>query len=542
VSARQRWAFVAALGALALASSWNGVFNDFTYDDRAIVLENAVVHDLGNWWRFFTLPYWPTGRNPDGYRPLSILMFSIEWAVGNGRPWIFHAVNIGLYAAVTVAVFFLAESCLPFAAAAIATALFAVHPVHVEAVANVVGQSELLVALFVIPAVTLYVRRRNAGALDGKSMAAIAGLYLCACLCKEHGIVLPALLLAAELTIVTDVTPLRARLAALRPFGLSLAAVAVGFLWAHTRVNAGVASGFHPYPPFSHLGIGPAGRIFTMLGMVPVWAQLFLWPARLIPDYGPPAFPVVSDFQTYQIPGLIILFALLAVGVSAWKKEPAVAFGVWFLVITLLPTSNFLVPSGLLLAERTLFLPSVGVVIVIGRAFSSLYLGLRATPSRVAAVAALLAILMLGAWRSTTRTGDWKDNDTLLRRAIVDAPSVYRSHYLLAAWEMEQKRWTAAEREYQFAIALYDEDPNVFYQLGDEYLRAGMYGPATAMFRRTLNVDSTKVEARVRLAMSLAGLGRLAEAKREAAVALREQTVSVKAMLRVLRMQPPGSR
>jgi hypothetical protein len=531
----QRWAFAAVVAALAIAASWRGVYNGFTYDDQFIVLSNGAMHDLRNWWRFFAMPYWPAAWGSDGYRPLTILSYSLQWTAAHGQPWIFHAVNIALYAAVSVAVLFLAETCLPFAAAWIAAALFAVHPLHVEAVGNVVGQSELLVALFMIPAVTFYIRRRNSNTLTVGAMAVIGALYVAACLSKEHGFVLPVLLLAAEIIVVVDNAPFRARLTSLRPFALALGVVAAAYLWAHAQINQDL-TGFHPYVPFGTLNVDTVGRAFTMFGLVPEWFRLFLWPMRLTAEYGPPEFPVVATFQLYQIPGLLALVATLGLGVMTWRKAPAVSFGIWFLVITLLPTSNFVVPSGILLAERTLFTPTVGVMIAIASVVPWIYRHVRTRAEQLAAIAVLPIVLGLGIWRSDRRTQVWKDNETLFQTTVVDAPYVYRSHFMLGAWHMSRRHMIVGEREYQIAMSLYDKDPYVYYSLGEEYRQFGMYKAAITNFRRALEVDTTMFEARARLALSLAGLGRWSEANREAIRALSENTLSAKAMLGIIRL------
>jgi tetratricopeptide (TPR) repeat protein len=92
------------------------------------------------------------------------------------------------------------------------------------------------------------------------------------------------------------------------------------------------------------------------------------------------------------------------------------------------------------------------------------------------------------------------------------------------------------EREYQQSIAMYDKDPFVFYSLGEEYRQVGMYKAAIAMFQRAIQVDTTMFEARARLALSYAGLGRWAEADREARQALTRETRSAKAMLGIIRL------
>jgi hypothetical protein len=531
----QRWSFVAALVALAVVSSWTGVFNDFTYDDRFIVLNNVAMHDLRNWWRFFGMPYWPATWGGDGYRPMTILAFSLEWAAGHGKPLLFHAVNIGLYAAVSVAVFFLAECCLPLAAAAIAAALFAVHPLHVEAVANVVGQSELLAALFMIPAITIYVRGRNANEFGPGRMVVITVLYAFACLAKEHGIVLPAVLFAAELTIVVDKTPLRHRLVEVRPLILGLVAVALAYLWTHSIASSGALTGFQQYAAFSTMRIHSTGRALTMFGLAPEWLRLFFWPIHLSSEYGPPAHPVVTGFHIYQIPGMLLIGSILALGVASRRTSPALSFGIWFAVIALLPTSNFIVPAGILLAERTLFLPSVGAMIVAGSIVPLAYRYATTRQLRITAIAALQAALLLGAWRSNQRTKVWKNNDTLFDHAVLDAPGVHRSHFMRGVWKFQQKQMVEGEREIQIAMALSNDDPYVYFELGQEYLNAHMYHAAATMFRRSLECDSTFTVGRGRLAVALAELDQWPEAHHQALIALSQTTGPAPTIFAVLR-------
>lgn len=536
VSRRQEGLLVAALVALALVASWVGIHNQFAYDDVFIVANNQLIRSIGNWYKVFQQPYWPIQWGADGYRPLTVLMFMLQWAVDGGEPWVFHATNIALYLVSAVLVFYLAKTCLPLAGAWVAAALFAVHPLHVEAVANVVGQAELLVAVFVIPAVTIYINGRNAGDLSIGRMVAICVLFALACLAKEHGIVLPVLLLAAELIVVVDKRSIRERFVKLRPFVLSLTAIAFAYLWVHGLVSSEVSTGFHEYVPFSTNNVGTGGRLWTMFGLVPDWIRLFLWPARLSTEYGPPAYPVVKHFAPYQLPGMLILAAIIAlIVVAAKRRSVPAAFGLTFAIIALLPTSNFVVASGILLAERTLFLPTVGVMIAVGGAVPWVYRRVKPVQLQLAVGLFFLVCVGLGAWRSYTRTLVWKDNDTLFNSAVIDAPNVYRSHYMLGAWKFHLLRKVEGERSYQKAMELYDRDPYVYYSLGQEYLTAGMYKSAVPLFEKTLEVDTNVVEARARLALALVQLNRLDEAEAQAKRSLAEHTRSGDAMRQVLK-------
>ena len=284
---------------------------------------------------------------------------------------LFHAVNIALYVAVCVLVFALAKRFLPAWAAWITAALFAVHPVHVEAVANVVGQAELIVAVALISATILYVRDRQPGSLQLRTVAIIAVLYPIACFSKEHGIVLPAILVAAELTVIEDATPWRdadPRVCARSSDFLT--AIAVAFIWVRSLVLAdhGGIGGFQPFTPFSTLHISDRDRVLTAIGVVPQWVRLLFWPAHLSSEYGPPEIEIAQGYSLTQLPGLIVLLSILGIGIAVRRRQPVISFGIALTCITLLPSSNFLLPAGIVLAERTLFLPSVGAMLIVGAA------------------------------------------------------------------------------------------------------------------------------------------------------------------------------
>jgi len=189
---------------LALVSSAIGLVNGFTYDDVYVVEQNPLMRYLHGWWHVFRLSYWPKSAGGDGYRPLTILAFRVEAVLGHLNPMVFHAVSICLYALAAWLVLLVARRLLPLWAAWFAAALFAVHPVHVEAVANVVGQSELWVGVAILASTALYLRDRMEGPLRTSTALWILLLYAVACFAKEHGIVLPAILVAAELTVVAE--------------------------------------------------------------------------------------------------------------------------------------------------------------------------------------------------------------------------------------------------------------------------------------------------------------------------------------------------
>ena len=504
-----------------------GIVNEFTYDDRPVILDNPFMRDLHGWWRVFTTTYWPPDWGSDGYRPLTSLAFKLEFALSGGSSMVVHGVNIALYALSAVLAFYLVRRILPDWCAWVVAALFAVHPVHVEAVANGVGQSELLVAVFMIPAVTIYLRdrMRAGGELAPRSIAAILLLYCGACFSKEHGVVLPALLVAAELTVIADTMPTRERARRLRPLYLGLIAIAVGFLGARSHVFAGQGIvGFQPFQPFASLHLSSSDRILTAISVVPEWFRLLYWPAHLASEYSPPDTEIAQGPSMSQLPGLVLLLAILALGVTLRRKKPALSFGIAFAAITLLPSSNFLITTGIVLAERTLFLPSLGAMIVLGAVLvpaRDAWRASRAASVRFAPQMLCGALLLAGVIRSERRATVWHDNDTLFRRAIVDSPDGYRPHYMLGSWLFQHGHYREGEAEYKIALKLFPYDPYMTFNLAEQYRKFGLCAPAIPYYRWTWDLDPDFPMGRTQLANCLLEVGQYDAAKVAAMGALK---------------------
>ena len=512
---------------LAFASSVSGLFNGFTYDDRYIVERNPAMHDLAHWWRVFAQSYWPKEFGSDGYRPLTITAFQIAHVLGGGSPLPFHAANILLYCVASVLVFSMARRILPFQAAWLAAALFAVHPVHVEAVANVVGQSELLVGVFLFGATALYLRDRQNGPLRASTAGWILLLYACACLSKEHGIVLPAILVAAELTVLGTDAELRGRLrdASLRIFFLAQVLVAVVFLGVRGRVLANMnnVGGFAPFTPFTTLKITAVQRILTAVGVVPEWIRLFLFPAHLASEYGPPAIPIAQGVEIWQLPGFLLLVATLAIAVVLRRRQPVIAFGIAFLCVTLLPSSNFLLPAGIVLAERTLFSPSAGAMLAVAGVVAALVRWRASSSLRpsMAMLTVVTLVLAAGIARSATRSRVWKDNDTLFRHAVQDIPDSYRAHFVRGAWLFEKHDMEQGEAEYHKSLQLFPYDPAVSYTLASQYHFYGLCEPALPLYKWTRELYPDFAFGRFPYAECLLETGHYAEAKQMAYVSYR---------------------
>jgi len=505
---------------LALGASVTSLGNGFALDDLPIIRDNPRVHTLAAPWTFLGQTYWPSDQGPALYRPLTLLGFAIQWTAGGGSPAAFHLVSVLLYIAASVAAAWLALQILPRPAALLAGALFAVHPVHVEAVANIVGQAEVIVAGLVAFATGWYVRARKAGRLGAGDGLVLGLSYAAALAAKEHAVVLPVLLVLAEVLLVADRTPVRQRVERLLPVYLTMAIVLIGF-WAVRTVVTGGLVGRDIHPAFRSGGLSLRG--YTMLGVVPEWVRLFLFPLHLSADYNPAQVPVLTTFGWR---GALGGSALLAGVCGAWLlryRIPGASFGLLWTAVTLFPVSNLLLPTGILLAERTLFLPSLGVVLAAGGVASALLPGLRRLKAgrQWLAFAALWLIVVAGAIRSAVRQPVWKDNATLFARTVADAPRSYKAVAAHAVMLLEAGQEAQGEREYRRALALFPGDPNLFADLGDWYLRKGRCQEALDSYARVLALVPAHWAATSRTILCLVRLGRLSEARDAARIAAR---------------------
>jgi len=504
-----------ALAGLCLAATATALGNDYAQDDMPVIQRNPVVHqfDLAS---FFTESYWPKPFPPALYRPLATTGFALQWQVGGGSPLAFRITSILMYAAAGFALFLLARMMLPLGAAWIAAALFMIHPVHVEAVAIAVNQSEIMVGLLACLTVLLYLRaREETGAFTPRLGALLFVLYLAATLFKETGLVIIGLIVAAELTVVRDTRPPLARLAAIRPLLLVMLLGATSFFAIRTLALGGDPVGTFTAEALVGQTIG--GRALTMLAVVPHWFRLLLWPAHLQGDYSPREIEQATTWGIDQTQGATLLLLAVLLTLLSWKRYPVIAFGLLWTGIGLFPVSNVLVPTGIVLAERTLFLPSVGMMIALGGLAALILARLRdaGRPARLVAAALFGAVLVMGTTRSASRQTVWKDQFTFWHQTTIDAPLSYRARHAMAQLLFHAGARGQAEREYRMAIALYPKTWGAQVDLADRLRLDGQCEPAIPYYRQALVIDSEHGSARASMIACLFHLGRYGEARNE---------------------------
>ncbi|MGH7699897.1 MAG: hypothetical protein ACREMJ_05195 [Gemmatimonadales bacterium] len=409
---------------------------DFVQDDRGIIVKNPAAQSLGAALRAFDDPYWPEPSQAGLYRPVTILSYAVDWSVSGGRPGWFHIVNALWHGLATVLVALVLGRWLPPVGATAAALVFAVHPVHVEGVASIVSRAELLAAVGMLGSVLAARRRQWVLAVA----CATAAMFS-----KEHGVATGVLILLDDW--------LQGREGRRYPIGfyLALGAVTAGFLGVWWHVGREATGDMAP----AFRGVGAGGRLAVALPAVWRAAGLLLWPADLSADYNPQVIPVREGLSLAAVGGAVVVAGVPLLAVWCRRRAPAVALGACVATVAYLPTSNLLFASGVVLAERNLYL---AVLLVAAAAGTGAVWAANRWGVRRAALAVGVIGLALAA-RSWLRLPVWESNKSLVLVTLTEHPEAYRARVWAAAVLAGMGDTAGARAQYAIAGELFDRDP-----------------------------------------------------------------------------------
>ncbi len=473
-----------AVAIAAFAVYANSLWNGFAYDDVFIIMHNDRVHQLRDMAKIWLTPYWPTFGSELGlYRPFAIFAFAIEWAISGGAPWFFHLVNILLHIAVSTLVFLLIESLFTRTAALAGAIIFAIHPLHTEAVANVVGQNELWAALGVVGACLIYVRRPEGMGASGPRKAAIFALFVLALLAKESAVVLPGLLL------LLDVMQGRVQIerASLLRYTRSAGALFAGFIvllggYLVLRHQVlGTLAGTNAAPGLPYLR--EEHRLLNAFRAWPEFVRLLFFPLDLSVEYAPGVVLPVESFTPMAVFGMLLVLGVLLLTLATPIAPRAGLIAGWFL-ITILPVSNFFFPIGVLIAERTLYLPSIAVCFLAGFAWEAASNAAQRETRRLTTALAVVICLFFGV-RTAIRNPDWDSLSSVWKSLNRDHPESYRAQWLNALSMWGQGRHDLAERYFQIAYRIWPRDSQLLTEWGNFYLGQGKWDQAIALLEQS---------------------------------------------------------
>jgi len=515
-AARERLLAQLVPAALAVGCYVGALANGFAYDDIVIVRDNYTIHGWATIPFALRIPYWYTSGHL--YRPLTTLFFALQWIASGGSPLAFHAVSIALHAVACVLVARIALRWWSPVAAAAAGCIFAIHPVHVEAVANVVGQSELLCAISLLALMLVAARSSPGSAVRSRNSLTVIGVLAAAATAsKEVGVVAPAIAWAAAWLAgrgaqrepgARDTSDVVGGEASRRRIWIMVAASAAGvvFVLAVRVLILDALAGDHPHAAF--LAATPLQAYALALASIPRALSLILVPQLPRPDYSPTEAELLHPDGILVALGCAVVIGAAALLVAHARRPTPLTLAAFFSIVTFAPVSNLLLRTGVVVAERTLYSPSVGVALAYGAGIAAAWKARRWVVLGLACPLTALALVL-----TVNSVAVWRDSSAVFAAIRSRAPASYKGYALSAAASDDAGDHAGARLYYARALALFSLDPAVLENAGANALVGGDTAEALACFRRAVALDSSGLRARTSLAGLLIRRGDSAEAR-----------------------------
>jgi protein O-mannosyl-transferase len=509
------------LAAFALVLYVQTLGYGYVWDDKAIISQNTFVKQgVAGLPAIFTHGIFDGSaagaeaeqRLSGGrYRPLSQAMFAVEWQLFGGKPAPMHALNVLLNCAVVVMLFFvlqrirelipspspLQHPLLPF----VAVALFAAHPAHTEAVANIKGRDEILCVLFSLGALLCALRSVGSlRSLDSSVVSGVSGIAGADDLSPEEfpvkdfvlGSASFALALLSKESAVTVIFVLPFTLwffaptaqrwrGSLRWLAVTLVlgvvfflvrAQVVGFLDAGAAQN--LSQNLAQNPTQSSIFDNPflratsAERIATIVAVLGRYLVSAAYPFTLAADYSFNALPILgwSGAQSWQVwLALVVHLALIAVALVLLPRRHIVAYCIWVYAATISIVSNLVFSIGALMGDRFLYMPSIATTLLTAwiLAWKASWLATRqrsatqanatqanAIQARLTQYLLVASLILCGfyAIRTVTRNSDWRSDEALVASNVEAFPGSIRTRRIHAGYVQRRamQASNAAER------------------------------------------------------------------------------------------------
>lgn len=526
--------FVFAIGALVYL---NTITHQFTQDDAIVIYDNMyTTKGISGLKGLFTKDTFFGFFKEEGkaklvsggrYRPLTPAMFAIEYQLVGKNPWLGHLVNILLYGLLCLILYKLLESLFCYKKETennrlfvLAVALlYATHPIHTEAVANIKGRDEImsmLGSIFALYALIKYIDLKQT-----KYLVLSCISFFIAFLSKENTITFLAI---APLTIyffrnknIKDAALHSAILLIPTILFLLIRASILGNDFGGTPMelmnNPYLKWANGNYIPFD-LGEKAATIIFS-LGK---YIQLLLFPHPLTHDY----YPRYIDIMHFNDPGVIIsllvYLILIYIIITGFRSRRIVAYGAAYFIITTSIVSNIVFPIGTNMSERFMFMPSLGFCMIIAFLLEKYILE---KWGKKIFFGVLGTIIVLYSLKTITRNQVWESDFSLFTTDVktsANSAKVLNAAGGALTTEAFKEKDPAKKQEMlqqaivylNQAIEVHPTYKNAYLIMGNAYYYLQDYEKGANAYEKALQIDPDFKDAHSNLAITLRDAGRKA--------------------------------
>lgn len=473
------------LASLAFLLFSNGINGDFVFDDRSVIIGNPLVERLSGALESFLHPYHYDRPQSGLYRPLTFASYVLNWRLFSGNPAGFHVTNIILHTIVSFFVFLVALNLKDRTTALIAVALFLFLPIHVEAVTSIVGRGELLMFLFFVSAFYAIQKRRY------KSASVYFFLSL---LGKETGIVfLPIFIFFEFVWRKASVGELFKKALYFAP------PLAVYVVLRYNALGSDYFMGTNAYSFFNPTkSLDFFSGLWTAFKVLYLYIQKTVFPVYFSSDYSFNQITAVNNlFGSWQALAGLAIF-IHAIYLSTKKRNGLIGLGAFVFLSSYLIISNFVIKIGTIMAERLMYLPSFGFVLIIAGYISHVYNGLQARPVKQVLPVIfgrktpfVLFIILLVVYGIQVIRGNalWKNEKTLFENAYKHAPSSVVNITNMASILFREGKNKEALEKTEVALGIESQNSPTLHLAGQIYKSMGEDKMAEEFWQRGVEVQ-----------------------------------------------------
>ncbi|KAG8224300.1 hypothetical protein J437_LFUL007240 [Ladona fulva] len=551
----------------------NSLDGNFVFDDSEAIVKNKDVRTETPVWNVFTNDFWGTpltsNNSHKSYRPLTVLTFRWNYMMSGGlKPFGFRLVNVLLHAFVSVLMLPVLERLFLTPsprASLLAALLFAVHPIHAEAVAGIVGRADLLCALFFMLSFLAYCKAVDRSSFTiGQSLPdppmsnlwLFISIILCSIsmFCKEQGITVIGLcsiydvIGASQLDLATVLeknlkgkygtlypkrTP-QMRLQRWHPIlvrHLLLLITGITLLLLRWKVMASTPPVFHSVDNPASFAENFSTKVLTHGYIWALNGWLLLCPEWLCFDWSMGSIPLITS-PSSDPRALLALpffgFIFIVLGSQAFlHPQPShsnrvLAMGLALLSVPFLPATNLFFRVGFVIAERVLYIPSAGYCIIV--VLGLVHLSNKVTPSQKSLLVVMyMCLLMVLGIRSVIRSGQWRNEESLFISGLRVCPLNAKVHYNVARNAADRGDRSMALYHYREAIRLHPDYDQAMNNLANLLKDSGALIEAESLLRRAVTLRHDFAAGWMNLGVVLAAQKRHLESEQSYMTALKHR-------------------
>lgn len=458
---------------------YNSLDGDFVHDDMFAIKGNEDVIGQKPWYHAFCNDFWgkPMADNTShkSYRPLTVLTFQVNYWLGGGKPYTFHLVNCLLHLSVIHLLIYICQRFfhLPHKSAQLVGLLFAVHPVHSEAVAGIVGRAEILAALLFLLSFIFYAWNVQAEYENPECHT----LQICisfilgasSMLCKETGITVLGICAVYECAIFyqrysqLERNTISAFVRRIFKLFITIIGLLIFRMWIMVNTLPVFKEEDNP--------TAFAPRFITrFLTYSHLWAwngYLLLLPITLCYDWQSSSIQLINTCSdprnTFTVAFFLILIFITIKSLQN-KSDYTVLMSLAFVIIPFLPASNLFFPVGFVIAERVLYIPSIGYCILVVHGLNLLEKRFQQYSKQIWIVFLFICfVLSLKTWKQNQT---WHSRESLFLSGLRAQPQNAKVHYNFANLMKDKGETDAAIYHYRNVLRSWPKHASSHNNLG----------------------------------------------------------------------------